>query len=168
MGVFGRAGELGGRHGHHMCILLLAAPSSSAAPGFLGFVLKEAATHLTCPASLFFSASRYARRCMGQAPFLPHSCCGSVRTSQSNFMPDLAFWVLGFLGHWKPTGRRSIWGEWVFWSVLENGMLLTPIGVLQAPEPNTLPISLPLFRDKIQFGINIVQGGNSSCFWFSH
>lgn len=113
--VFGRAGGLGGLYGHHVCVLsFLWLPRvlccSSWLPELTGVRSWEVATHLTAPASLF-SVSPCARKCKGQTPLLPYSCCGSVLRSPSNFMPDLVFWVLGFLGHWEPTGRCYGWGE---------------------------------------------------------
>lgn len=136
--VFGRAGGVGGLHRHHMCI-----PSFPSLPPVLCCSswlpgLGSQRLPLTWLTQPLFSASPYARRCIGQMPLLPHSRCGSVLRSQNNFMPGLALWVLGFLGHWKPPGRCGILGRrGIFQSDLQNGRLLIPTGVLQALELNT-------------------------------
>lgn len=109
-----------------------------------------------CPMS---PASTCRRRCTGQTPLLPHSCCGSTLSIQSNFIQILHFGVLAFLSilghHEKVQCMRK---PRAYWSVLGNERLVTPVGVLKAPELSTghsksvylCPVS------KYNLGINLI------------
>jgi len=84
-------------------------------------------------------------------------------------MPDLAF-LSSWLSWPLETHRKVLYMDRtrVSWSVLEKVRLLTPVGVLQAPELAARHCQSVYLCSvtKYSLGINTVQGDNSSCFSF--
>lgn len=105
-----------------------------------------------CPMS---PASTCRRRCTGQTPLLPQSCCGSTLSIQSNFIPDLAFWGPGFLGHSRTSWEGAVYEETK--SLLECFRKWKAGDSCWGPQSSRVEywaqqVSLPLSCGKIQFG----------------